>query len=156
MYGLKKDWLNELVKALILVGMAAGLAFSYLALREMGAAVDALSMERYGTHALTVLAVALGVLFVAGAIVIGVTLFGMMRSLGRDPFVEGNVRALRRMGFVALGMAACCLLLVLLPANTILVQFVGAAVALCGLFSLVLSRVFARAVAYKEENDLTV
>ena len=57
---------------------------------------------------------------------------------------------------ILVGMAACCLLLVLLPANTILAQFVGAAVALCGLFSLVLSRVFARAVAYKEENDLTV
>ena len=29
-------------------------------------------------------------------------------------------------------------------------------VAMCGLFSLVLSRVFAQAVAYKLENDLTV
>lgn len=153
---MQKHWLNTMVKVLIVVGMAAGLWFSFLLLSEMGAEVDALSLERYGTHALTVLAVSLGVLFVIGALVIGMTLFIMMCSLDSDPFVERNVRALRRMGFVALGMAACCLLLLLLPANTILAQFVGAAVALCGLFSLVLSRVFARAVAFKEENDLTV
>ena len=153
---MKKDWLNVLVKVLLIVGMAAGLALSYLLLSGMGAEVDALSLERYGSHVLTVLAVGLGVLFVIGALVIGVTLFAMMCSLDRDPFVEQNVRALRRMGFVALGMAACCLLLVLLPANTILAQVLGAGVALCGLFSLVLSRVFERAVAYKQENDLTV
>ena len=153
---MRNKWLNGLVKGLLIVGLLAGLFVSYLLLSEMGAQVDALSMERYGTHVLTFFAVGLGILFVIGAIVICVTLFVMMRSIDKDPFVRRNVRALRLMGVVALGMAACCLLLVLLPANTILAQFVGAAVALCGLFSLVLSGVFERAVAFKEENDLTV
>lgn len=153
---MRNKWLNGLVKGLLVVGLFAGLFVSYRLLFEMGAAVDGLSMERYGTHALTWFAVGLGVLFVIGAIVICVTLFFMMCSIDKDPFVRQNVVALRRMGVVALGMAACCLLLALLPANTILAQFVGAAVALCGLFSLVLSGLFERAVAFKEENDLTV
>ena len=153
---MRNKWINGLVKGLLVVGLLAGLFVSYLLLSEMGAQVDALSMVRYGTHVLTFFAVGLGILFVIGAIVICVTLFVMMCSIDKDPFVRRNVRALRLMGFVALGMAACCLLLVLLPANTILAQFVGAAVALCGLFSLVLSGVFERAVAFKEENDLTV
>lgn len=153
---MRNKWLNGLVKGLLVVGLLAGLFVSYLLLSEMGAQVDALSIELHGTHVLTFFAVGLGILFVIGAIVICVTLFVMMCSIDKDPFVRRNVRALRLMGFVALGMAACCLLLVLLPANTILAQFVGAAVALCGLFSLVLSGVFERAVAFKEENDLTV
>ena len=153
---MRNKWLNTLVKVLLAAGLAAGLFVSYLLLTEMGAEVDALSMERCGSHILTVFAVGLGVLFVIGAIIICVTLFIMMCSLDKDPFVRRNVLALRLMGFVALGMAACCLLLLLLPANTILAQFVGAGVALCGLFSLVFSGVFERAVAFKEENDLTV
>ncbi len=153
---MRNKWLNGLVKGLLVVGLLAGLFVSYQLLSEMGAQVDALSMELHATHVLTFFAVGLGILFVIGAIVICVTLFVMMCSIDKDPFVRRNVRALRLMGFVALGMAACCLLLVLLPANTILAQFVGAAVALCGLFSLVLSGVFERAVAFKEENDLTV
>ena len=33
---MKKDWLNVLVKVLLIVGMAAGLALSYLLLSGMG------------------------------------------------------------------------------------------------------------------------
>ncbi len=148
--------LNQLVKILIVCGMVAGCFFSCIILREMGMEVDRLSVERCGSHVLTCFAVGLGLLFVAGAMVIAVTLLQMMRSLDQEPFVMKNVRALRRMGFVALGMAACCLLLLLLPANTIMAQLVGAAVGMCGLFSLVLAQVFERAVACKQENDLTV
>ena len=100
--------LNQLVKILIVCGMVAGCFFSCIILREMGMEVDRLSMERCGSHVLTCFAVGLGLLFVAGAMVIAVTLLQMMRSLDQEPFVMKNVRALRRMGFVALGMAACC------------------------------------------------
>lgn len=156
MFALKKNGLNLLVKGLIAVGTAAGLFLSYLLLSEMGAAVDRLSVELYGNHALTAFTLTLGILFVIGAVAIAVTLFLMMCSLENDPFVMKNVKALRFMGFVALGMAACCILFAFVPAQAILVIFAGCGVGLCGLFSLVLSRVFARAVAFKQENDLTV
>jgi hypothetical protein len=79
----------------------------------------------------------------------------MMRTLQQDPFVRQNVVALKRMGVAAL-------LISLLGLGTLLLHPVPLAViaavpvAMCGLFSLVLSRVFAQAVAYKQENDLTV
>lgn len=149
-------FLNRFVKYLIVFAMGAGLAVSAFVLWQMGNAVDQLAMERFGSHALTVLAVTLGLLFVLGALCIGVTLYRMMCSLDGDPFVEANVRALRRMGVTALLMEFCCLLLLIMPANTIFAQLIGAAVALCGLFSLVLAEVFAAAVAHKQELDLTV
>ncbi|MEZ4508568.1 MAG: DUF2975 domain-containing protein [Eubacteriales bacterium] len=86
---------------------------------------------------------------------IAITLFCMMRTLEKDPFVQQNVDALRRMGFAAIIIA-------LLGIGTLLLHPVPLAViaavpvAMCRLFSLVLSRVFAQAVAHKLENDLTV
>lgn len=148
--------LNRIVKSLIIFAIIAGLAASALILWQMGKAVDVLSMERYGTHLLTVLSVTLGLLFVIGALTIGITLYRMMCSLDGDPFVEANVCALRRMGIIALCMEACCLLLFVIPANTIFAQLAGAAIAMCGLFSLVLAEVFAAAVAHKQELDLTI
>jgi hypothetical protein len=59
-------------------------------------------------------------------------------------------------------MGLTALIVALLGLSTMLLQPVPLAViaaipvAMCGLFSLVLSRVFAKAVAYKQENDLTV
>ena len=46
---MRNKWLNGLVKGLLVVGLLAGLFVSYLLLSEMGAQVDALSLERYGT-----------------------------------------------------------------------------------------------------------
>jgi hypothetical protein len=79
----------------------------------------------------------------------------MMRTLGADPFVEKNVVALRRMGIVALGIAMLGLSTLLLHPVPLAVV-AALPVAMCGLFSLVLSGVFEQAVAYKRENDLTV
>jgi len=153
---LKNGWLNLIVKILLVLGFFAGILVSYLMILQSASAVDALSMERYGDHSLTVFSVILGVLFVLGAMCICITLFVMMCSLDSDPFVQKNVFCLRLMGCVAVAMSVWCFLLLLVPANTILAQFVGVIVLLCGLFSLVLANVFERAVAYKQENDLTV
>jgi hypothetical protein len=79
----------------------------------------------------------------------------MMRTLEEDPFVQKNVDALRRMGTVALLIAALGLSTLLLHPVPLAV-IAALPVAMCGLFSLVLSRVFAQAVAFKQENDLTV
>jgi hypothetical protein len=79
----------------------------------------------------------------------------MMNTLERDPFVQKNVNALKRMGAVALVIALLGLSTLLLHPVPLAV-IAAAPVAMCGLFSIVLSRVFAQAVAYKQENDLTV
>ena len=55
---MRNKWLNTLVKVLLAAGLAAGLFVSYLLLSEMGAEVDALSMERCGSHILTACAAA--------------------------------------------------------------------------------------------------
>jgi len=83
------------------------------------------------------------------------TLAKMMHSLSGDPFGEANILRLRRMGFLALGMVACTVLAAFLHFRP-LYMAVAAVELLCGLFSLVLRGVFARAVAFKQENDLTI
>jgi hypothetical protein len=105
--------------------------------------------------AFAVFAGVIGTLCLLGGEYIAFELLRMMRTLDGDPFVERNVLSLRRMGFVAVGIALlglCTLLLHPVPFAVI----AAAPVAMCGLFSLVLSGVFAQAVAYKQENDLTV
>lgn len=83
------------------------------------------------------------------------TLFGMMRTVDGDPFVERNVKALRNMGISALIVTAAALLtpvFITVPLAVLAALPIG----MCGLFSLVLSGIFKKAVAFKEENDLTV
>ena len=91
-----------------------------------------------------------------GAVLIIWELRRMFRTVLRnDCFVWQNVVSLRRMGI--LGLAIACITAVRLsviftPATVviIIVFFIAA------LFSFVLSHVFAQAVRYKEENDLTI
>ena len=63
---MRNKWLNTLVKVLLAAGLFAGLFVSYLLLTEMGAEVDSLSMERCGSHILTVFAACPGLPSVAG------------------------------------------------------------------------------------------
>ncbi len=70
-------------------------------------------------------------------------------------FVKANVVSLRRMGtyaFVIAASAAACMWIHV--TSGILVS--GCVFLVAGLFSKVLAQVFACAVTYKEENDLTV
>lgn len=72
-----------------------------------------------------------------------------------DSFVEANVLSLRKMGIYAFLVAAlmagwCALFFTMTSLVVVLVFFIA------GLFSLVLARVFGQAVAYKQENDLTI
>lgn len=72
-----------------------------------------------------------------------------------DCFVEENVRSLKRMGnysFLIALVTALRMPLYLTPAvMVVILVFV-----IAGLFSRVLGQVFARAIAYKLENDLTI
>ena len=75
--------------------------------------------------------------------------------LADDCFIMENVRSLQKMGtysfFIAV-ITACRLFLYLTPAVLVVILvFV-----IAGLFSKVLSRVFEKAVTYKQENDLTI
>lgn len=72
-----------------------------------------------------------------------------------DPFVVENVTSLKRMGvyafIISVSMAAR-LIFIITPAAMVLV----AVFLIAGLFSLVLSLVFEKAVTFKQENDLTI
>ena len=148
-------FLNRFVQVCIVIGMLAGIALIVdIYAVEMPIVTD--FFVREGKPAFyAVLSGIIASLCLLGGEYIAFTLFGMMNTLNSDPFVERNVRALRHMGIVALVIA-------LLGLGTLLLHPVPLAViaalpvAMCGLFSVVLSRVFAEAVAYKQENDLTV
>jgi len=79
----------------------------------------------------------------------------MMRSIPSDPFIAGNVRALRRVGLILLVLAGLFLLKCLYYV-TFLTMACGLMLILCGLLAFTLSNLFGQAVAYKEELDLTI
>lgn len=82
-------------------------------------------------------------------------IIAMLRTVPGDPFIRRNVRALRRMGLVAVAAAALFFLKCVLYI-TALTVLIGALMLVCALFALTLSDIFAQAVRYKEENDLTI
>lgn len=145
--------LNTIVKAGLILGMLGGIALLVFIILESANMAQNGYMETHG--ALLVAGGMIATLCVAGGEFIAVTLFKMMCSLNADPFVAGNVTALKRMGVAALIIMA-------LGLSTLILQPVPLAVVaalpigMCGLFSLVLSQVFQKAVEYKEENDMTV
>ena len=147
--------LNTIVKVFIVCGMLLGAAFILAVLFFPEALGKLLFHNVNGSSWRGYVSGALAVLAMLGCEFIALTMFKMMRSLEQNPFVAGNVAAMRRMGFTALGVTACGLItLAFVPAPLLVVGALP--VGLCGLCALVLSNVFSRAVAYKEENDLTV
>ena len=148
-----KSKLNAVVKALIIMGMLMGLILIVFAVRYMLTFSEYAFTKSELTRAY--MAGSLAILCVLGCEYIALVLFRMMRSLDADPFVVENVIALRRMGFAALAVMACALLTIAVRPVPLAV-LASLPIGMCGLFSLVLSNVFSRAVAFKEENDLTV
>ena len=147
--------LNRFVQVCIVIGMLAGIALIVdIFVVEMPGVIDFFARENKPVS-YAVISGVIASLCLLGAEYIAFTLFCMMNTLNSDPFVERNVRALRRMGIAALVIAVMGLSTILLHAVPLAV-IAALPVAMCGLFSLVLSRVFANAVAYKQENDLTV
>lgn len=92
----------------------------------------------------------------AFALIILWNLRKMFRSvIDENPFIRENVISLKVMGICAFTIAflmAIRLFFIITPAAIILILVFLVA----GLFSLVLSLVFDRAVTYKIENDLTI
>ena len=148
-------FLNLFVQIGIAIGMLAGVALIVdIYVAEMPIIVDFFAKEGKPVW-FPVLSGVIAALCILGGESIAFTLFRMMRTLDRDPFVQKNADALRHMGLTALAVAVLGLSTLLLHPVPLAV-IAALPVAMCGLFSLVLSRVFAQAVAYKQENDLTV
>ncbi len=151
----KTSLFNRLVQGCIVIGMLAGIALIVdIYAIEMPIVTDFFAREGKPEY-YAMLSGIISTLCILGAEYIAFTLFCMMNTLDRDPFVQANVNALKRMGTVALAIAVLGLSTMLLHPVPLAV-IAAAPVAMCGLFSIVLSRVFAQAVAYKQENDLTV
>lgn len=79
----------------------------------------------------------------------------ILRTVPKDPFVLRNAASLRRIGALFMALSAlffvkCALYITPL---TLVCAFLFV---LCGLFAFTLFSLFRRAVAFKEENDLTI
>lgn len=101
----------------------------------------------------------LSLIFILSGIFAVLIIFELRRMfktvLDDNCFIYENVASLRRMGtysfFIAV-ITSCRLFLYLTPAVIVVILvFI-----IAGLFSKVLSRVFDKAVTYKQENDLTI
>ena len=79
----------------------------------------------------------------------------IMRSIPTDPFVERNARCLYRIGFMLIAIAVLFFLKCLLYV-TFLTMACGFLFIICGLFAFTLCNLFRQAVAFKDENDLTI
>lgn len=148
-------FLNRFVQVCIVLGMLAGVGLIvYIYMAEMPVVRDFFLREGK-PPAYAVISGIIASLCILGGECIAFELLRMMHTLDGDPFIERNVRSLKRMGFTAIFIALMGLATLLLHPVPLAV-IAAIPVAMCGLFSLVLSGVFAQAVAYKQENDLTV
>lgn len=77
------------------------------------------------------------------------------RLYRKNPFVMENVKSFKRIAYYSFLISSLYIVKIVLFI-TVLTVIVAFLFILAGLFSLVLSQVFAQAVAVKEENDLTI
>jgi len=91
----------------------------------------------------------------AGAVWITAEMALMLRTLNSDPFVVRNARALYRAGSAALFISLAFFVRCLRYLSPMALA-VAAMLLVLGLCALVVGALFRRAVAYKNENDLTI
>lgn len=152
---MKKKLLHRLVLALLFVALLASLAclvtlpmFVRTWLFILG---DAYSLSPSYQVFMTVFVVLLGL----GASFILFELIRIFQTLEREPFDMRNVRALRRVGICGIAVSALFIVKVVLFITPLTV-ICALILLICGLFALVLSNVFAEAVMYKQDHDLTI
>lgn len=126
--------------------ICAGVPFLFL---QVGKYIDVFRIHYIPFYIIFVIA---GVL----ALVILWNLRGIFKTvISEDPFIRDNVNALKRMGIcsfmIAIIMTVRLLFVITATALVLVLVFL-----IAGLFSLVLSQVFDKAVTYKQENDLTI
>lgn len=151
---MKPMLLNRITLALLRLCMSLGFAFVVLLPRLLPQILNTpdLMPEATAAYAISLVCWILGA---AGGLFILYTLSRMMQSLNADPFIRKNVQRLRNMGLTAIAMTALTLIVSALYFRPTLL-LVATAEFLCALFSLVLRGVFEKAVAYREENALTI
>jgi len=79
----------------------------------------------------------------------------MLRSIPQDPFIMRNVRALSRVGVILFVISGLFLVKCFVHFS-FLTMACTVLFLLCGFFAFTMSNLFRQAVAYKEENDLTI
>ncbi len=98
------------------------------------------------------------ILYCCGACLLGILneLRVIFTSLSKaDPFVWRNVMALKRVFYFATGIFIVSGIKIFID-NSLMTMCIVFVFFVAGLFSLVLSEVFRKAVEYKEDNDLTI
>ena len=152
---MKETFVSKLLRATLYILFAAGtLVIATLPIKldyYMIVFYDAYSIQPDYRSFILGFLIVVGVL---GLCIIAELVF-MLRTVPTDPFVLRNVKALRRMGIIALVTAAvffakCCLYI------TILTLIGGFLLLICGMFAFTLASLFRQAVAFKEENNLTI
>jgi len=155
MSDLKESAASKILRVILYAAFAAGLAATV----TMPFMIDLYMQYIYDVYAIregyrlfiTVF------LMLAGALGLFIIyqLITMLRTIRKDPFVKSNVKSLNIIGAAAFITAALffakCLLYV-----TLLTLLGGICLVILGLFALTLASLFAKAVEYKEENDLTI
>ena len=143
--------LRLILYALFPAGALVTITMPFMIDTYMAALYDAYAIEAGYKTFITVFLMAVGALglFIIFELVI------ILRTIPKDPFVKRNVRSLNVIGSAAFVCAAMFFLKCFLYV-TIMTLLCGACLVILGLFAFVLGDMFARAVAYKQENDLTI
>lgn len=144
-------FLRYALYAVLILGVVFTVTLPFMLNRYMMLLYDAYQLES-GYHTfilLFLIAVAVPGLWVVLEMIL------MLRSIPQGPFVMRNVHALNRIGVIFIVLAAAflgkCLLYV-----TFLTLLGGLLFILGGLFAFTLADLFRQAVAFKEENDMTI
>ena len=137
--------------AVFALGVLTTVTLPFLLDTYFGILYDAYSVEPGYRTFITVFLMAVG----SAGLWVVLELIQMLRSIPLGPFVPRNVKALNRLGVIFLILAAVfcgkCFLYV-----TFLTMVGGALFLLGGLFAFTLASLFGQAVAFREENDLTI
>ncbi len=83
---------------------------------------------------------------------------GILHNVNRsEPFCQDTVHRLRKVGIIALALALAWLIMVIFfSVFKFLMAFLAILFAFIGLILFVFAELFAKATAYKEENDMTI
>jgi len=134
----------RVVTALTVLAMPVGAVYAFWVFRNVQVAMLHWAVHRPAWW-LTVWYV-LNALFVLGAEFVAVHLIGLMRTVEKMPFIKKNVAALKRMGWIAVGMTAVSFGLSLYPFQTWLTPTICGISLFFGLFAFVLADVVEMAV----------
>lgn len=131
------------VIGLVVLAMPLGAAWAFWVLRNVQVGMIHWSAHRPAWW--LPLWYVLNALFVLGAEAVAVHLIGILRTIEKTPFIKKNVAALKRMGWIAMGMTAVSFALSLYIFQTWLTPTVCGISLFAGLFAFVLADVMRRA-----------